>query len=184
MGLEHEGIYIGNKIVLGERNGESYFDVSLNKEIFVKKGKNFVSLSDFSNMQKLWRIDRDSNALHEDDIIVPHQEFKLFTEPEYGVHYVVLLKAAWKYLGGGASLEEVKNFVIKYNKKLLPVVEKHITAGELQIRDWWYCGDEYMEKEDLVEIVSTTEDNLIRTLAAVDGSSVDYKRLAKQVKRR
>ena len=183
MGLEHEGIYIGNKIVRGNYKGQTYFDVSLNKEIFIKKGSTFLSLSDFSNMQKLWKDDRSSNLDVEDDILVSHQEFPITAESEEAVHYAILLRAAWKYLGGGATMEQVKEFVVKYNKKLLPVICKHIKDEDLQISNWWYCGGEFTPEEDLVEIVSTSPENLPFTLAAVSGNIVDYRKLAKKVRR-
>lgn len=184
MGLKHEGVYIGNKIVPGERNGEVYFDVSLNKEIFVKKGGTFISLTDFSNIQKLWKADKNTNEqIGNDDILVAHQEFPLLSEAERKVHYAVMLRAAWRYLGGGATLEQIKEFVVKYNKKLLPVICKYIQQEDLQIKDWWYCGGEYTTDEDLVEIVSTTPENLPFVLATVSGNMVDYKKIAKRVGR-
>lgn len=184
MGLEHEGIYIGNKIVRGNYKGQTYFDVSLNKEIFIKKGSTFLSLSDFSNMQKLWKDDRSSNLEVGDDILVSHQEFPITAESEESVHYAILLRAAWKYLGGGATMEQVKEFVVKYNKKLLPVIYKHIKDEDLQISNWWYCGGEFTPEEDLVEIVSTSPENLPFTLATVSGNMVDYHRIAKKTMRR
>lgn len=183
LGLKHEGIYIGNKIVQGEYEGQKYFDISVNKEIFLKQGDRYLSLSDFSNIQRLWRHDNATGNLLPDEIVVKHHEFPLFTEAEKGVHYAVMLRAAWKYLGGGATIEQVKEFVLKYNKKLLPIIYKHIKQDGLQIKDWWYCGGEFTPEEDLVEIVSTTPENLPFTLAAVSGNLVNHNSIAKRVMR-
>ena len=183
LGLKHEGIYIGNKIVQGEYEGQKYFDISVNKEIFLKQGDRYWSLSDFSNIQRLWKHDSATGNLLTDEIVVKYQEFPLFTESEKGIHYAVMLRAAWKYLGGGATIEQVKEFVLKYNKKLLPIIYKHIKQDDLQIKDWWYCGGEFTPEEDLVEIVSTTPENLSFTLAAVSGNLVNHNSIAKRVMR-
>jgi len=187
-------IYIGNKVIQKERKGKKYYDISLIKELFVLIKDNpfdngqIFSISDFSNFQTLHipsinNGGNNSKVINNNSLVIPYQNLKLFSPLKPNTFYVAHLSPLSKELIKKNSEKEIKSFIEKYNEKNLPRIMRKIQKENLAIKDWWYSGGEFMNDEDIIEIVSTYEENLLATLGAVyDGGYHIRKSLRKAKK--
>jgi len=166
-------LYLGNKIIQSQRKDKNYFDISTDKEIFGKIldcGQIF-SLTDVSNFHNLHRLEffgeNTVNTLDEDGIIVKYNNLQLLNPMQKDAYYVTHLQPLWLYGVDCTDVEQILDFLSVYNNKNRPRIETKIIADKLQITDWWYTGGECMSEDDYIDIVSTYEENLSKTLGVV-----------------
>lgn len=166
-------LFLGNKIVKCIRDERVYFDISTVKEIFGKSKNNddIFSLTDVSNFHILHMpsiyVGDNSKPLSNDTIIAPYTNLQFFTPMKKQRYYVTHLQPIWYYGKFDGNIDEIMHFLTKYNEKNEPGINEKIGSGHLQVNDWWYVGGECMKEEDYIDIVSTYEENLSRTLGAV-----------------
>lgn len=185
--IDFQNLYLGNKIIklkYRRKEGEfsinpgrdieyPYYDITLNKEVFSKQGRDiYQSLSDFSNFQDLHRPKSNPSNLHQD-----FKEVKPFIPMIEGKYYATHLQPLWKFLSTSSSEEEIKQFMQAYNKKLIQQAIKEATLEHTYITEWWYTGgDYYFPEEDVVEIISVKEDNLLSALSSLKGPVKKYEK--------
>ena len=109
-------LFLGNKIVKGSRNGKACFDISTDKEVFVKKESGEIfSVTDVSNFQNLHKpaiyVDSNNKPLNSESMVIPYTNLHLFTPMDERKYYVSvvsvyednLVKALGAVYDGGVS---------------------------------------------------------------------------------
>ena len=165
-------LFLGNKIVKCSRENKSYFDISIDKEIFAKlENGDLFSVTDVSNFQNLHKpaiyVDGNNNPLNSESMVIPYSNLCLFTPMDERKYYVVHLQPLCLYGQFNDDSKRIMDFLRRYNEKNTPLIEERIVRDHLQQTDFWYVGGEYMKEEDYVSLVSTCEENLVKTLGAV-----------------
>lgn len=178
-------LFLGNKIVKCSRNGKAYFDISTDKEVFVKKESGEIfSVTDVSNFQNLHKpaiyVDSNNKPLNSESMVIPYTNLHLFTPMDERKYYVVHLQPLWLYGQFDDDSSKIMDFLRRYNEKNTPIIEDRIVHDRLQQTDFWYIGGEYMKEENYVSVVSVYEDNLVKALGAVYDGGVSPSKCIKK----
>lgn len=180
-----ENLYLGNKIVKLQYNSEiesyPYYDITIVKELFKKKDENtYLACTDFSNFQ----------SFEKSQINIPwtEQQFKaleLFSPLETNTYYATHLVPLWRFIPiNNYNIDEVQQFMQKYNNKIMKQTIKTFNEEQVNIKDWWYVGNYYdLSDEDIIEIASIKEDKILEALSVTKGPVKFQKRKHFSIKR-